>query len=571
MTDVATVERGTGAGTHEVTNQAPPLVNYNLFEADAVMREAVSREGAEWAEDRISEIGRQAGSERLIELGRVANENPPKLRTHDRYGNRVDEVEFHSAWHELLGLAVSDELHSLPWREPQPGAHVARGAAFMCFGQAEAGVGCPISMTYSVIPALRHQPELAEEWEPRLMSSSYDGRNVPAPDKPGALAGMGMTEKQGGSDVRANTTVARPLNGGGPGAEYELIGHKWFMSAPMCDAFLVLAQADGGISCFLFPRWKPDGERNSFRLQRLKDKLGNRSNASSEIEFDGAWARLVGEEGAGVRTIIEMVNHTRLDCTLGSAGGMRAGVVQAIHHARHRSTFGTLLVDAPLMQNVLADLAIESEAATIAALRLARAYDEALANDASSTSPPGASAPSAQAQAFKRIANAVIKYWTCKRAPAHAVECLECLGGNGYVEESGMPRLYREAPLQSIWEGSGNVQCLDVLRAMVKNPDSVDAFFAEVAEAEGSEPRLDAYVAELRKDLGDTTGIEARARSLVERMALALQGSLLVRFGDEAVADAFCASRLEGNWGQAFGTLPGGTDFTRIIERHAVG
>jgi putative acyl-CoA dehydrogenase len=555
--------------THEVTNQAPPLVNYNVFEADAVMREAVSREGADWAIDRISEVGRQAGSERLIELGRLANENPPKLRTHDRYGNRVDEVEFHSAWHELLGLAVSDELQSLPWRQPQPGAHVARGAAFMCFSQAEAGVGCPISMTYSVVPALRHQPELAEEWEPRFMSSSYDPRNVPAPDKPGALAGMGMTEKQGGSDVRTNTTVARPLNGGGPGAEYELTGHKWFMSAPMCDAFLVLAQADGGISCFLFPRWKPDGERNSFRLQRLKDKLGNRSNASSEVEFDGAWARLVGEEGAGVRTIIEMVNHTRLDCSLGSATGMRAGVVQAINHARHRSTFGKLLVEAPLMQNVLADLAVESEAATIAALRLARSYDEALAHDASSASPPGTSESSERAQAFKRIANAVIKYWTCKRAPEHAVECLECLGGNGYVEESGMPRLYREAPLGSIWEGSGNVQCLDVLRAMVKSPDSVEAFFGEVAEAKGTEPRLDSYVAELRKDLGDMAGIEARARSLVERMALALQGSLLIRFGDEAVADAFCASRLEGNWGQAFGTLPAGTDFERIIERHA--
>jgi putative acyl-CoA dehydrogenase len=552
---MSTVEKPAGVRTHDVTNQPPPLVDYNLFEADTVLKESVRREGADWAEDRISAVGELAGRCEVQELGRIANENPPKLRTHDRYGNRVDEVEFHPAWHELLGMAVETGLHSLPWTDPQPGAHVARGAAFMCFSQAEAGVGCPISMTYSVIPAIRHQPELAEEWEPRWNSSSYDPRNVPVTEKPGALAGMGMTEKQGGSDVRANTTVARPINGSGPGAEYEITGHKWFFSAPMCDAFLVLAQADGGISCFLFPRWTPDGERNRFRLQRLKDKLGNRSNASSEIEFDGAWAQLVGEEGDGVRTIIEMVNLTRLDCAQGSATGMRAGVVQAIHHAEHRWTFGKTLVDWPLMQNVLADLAVESEAATIAAMRLARATDESLAGDE-------------QAQAFKRISNAILKYWICKRGPEHAVECLECFGGNGYVEESGMPRLYREAPLASIWEGSGNVQCLDVLRALVKSPTSLDAYFAEVDEAKGSDPRLDAYVTDLRSELEDMTEIEARARRVVERMALALQGSLLVRFGDEATADAFCASRLSGDWGQVFGTLPGGTDFARIIERH---
>jgi putative acyl-CoA dehydrogenase len=551
---MATVERPTGVRTHEVTNQPPPLVDYNVFEADRPLVEAVRREGADWAIDRITAVGQLAGSARVIELGREANESPPRLRTHDRYGNRVDEVEFHPAWHELMELGIGHELHSLPWREPQPGAHVARAAAFMCFSQAEAGVGCPISMTYSVIPALRHQPELAEEWESRFLSDSYDPRDVPAPEKTGALCGMGMTEKQGGSDVRANTTVARPINGGGPGAEYEITGHKWFFSAPMCDAFLVLAQADGGISCLLMPRWTPDGERNRFRLQRLKDKLGNRSNASSEIEFDGAWARLIGEEGAGVRTIIEMVNHTRLDCATGSTTGMRAGVAQAIHHASHRSTFGKLLVEQPLMQNVLADLAVETEAATISSMRLARAYDEAIAGDDG-------------AQAFKRLANAVLKYWICKRGPEHAVECLECLGGNGYVEESGMPRLYREAPLASIWEGSGNVQCLDVLRAMIKNPDSVEAFFSEVAEASG-DARLDAYVSELRSDLTDMTEIEARARRLVERMALALQGSLLLRFGDEAVANAFCGSRLTGDWGQAFGTLPPGTDYARIIDRH---
>jgi putative acyl-CoA dehydrogenase len=552
---VSTLEKPTGAPTHEVTNQAPPLVDYNIFEADKPLMEAVKREGADWAIDRISAAGQLAGRADIQELGRLANENPPKLRTHDRYGNRVDEVDFHPSWHELLGKAVETGLHSLPWTDPQPGAHVARGAGFMCISQAEAGIGCPLSMTYSAIPAIRHQPELAEEWEPRWMANHYDPRNVPAPEKPGALAGMGMTEKQGGSDVRANTTVARPINGGGPGAEYELTGHKWFFSAPMCDAFLVLAQADGGVSCFLFPRWTPDGERNRFRLQRLKDKLGNRSNASSEIEFDGAWARMVGEEGAGVRTIIEMVNHTRLDCVQGGATGMRAGVVQAIHHASYRSTFGKLLIEHPLMQNVLADLAVESEAATISAMRLGRSYDESIAGDE-------------QAEAFKRISNAVLKYWVCKRGPEHAVECLETLGGNGYVEDSGMPRLYREAPLGSIWEGSGNVQCLDVLRAMVKSPDSLEAYFAEVDEAAGSEPRLDSYVKKLRSELQDMTEIEARARRIVERMALALQGSLLVRFGDEATADAFCSSRLSGDWGQVFGTLPAGTDFRRIIERN---
>jgi putative acyl-CoA dehydrogenase len=552
---MATVERPT-FGTHEVANQPPPLSDYNVYAADNVLGEAVKREGAEWDEARISAVGALAGSERLQTLGAQANENPPRLRTHDRYGNRVDTVDFHPSWHELMTIAVSHELHCSPWKDPRPGAHVARGAAFMCMSQAEAGIGCPISMTYSVIPALRTQPELAAEWEPRFLSSTYDPTNAPASQKPGALAGMGMTEKQGGTDVRANTTIARPVNGGGPGAEYELTGHKWFMSAPQCDAFLVLAQADGGISCFLFPRWTPDGERNRFRLQRLKDKLGNRSNASSEIEFDSASAWLVGEEGAGVRTIIEMVNHTRLDCVLGGATGMRAGVAQAIHHAEHRSVFGRELVEQPLMRNVLADLAVESEAATIGALRLARAYDEALTGDE-------------DAAQLKRVANAVLKYWICKRAVMHAGESLECLGGNGYVEESGLPRLFRESPLNSIWEGSGNVQCLDVLRAMVKSPASLEAFFAEVGEGAASEPRLAAFADSLREELpGNLETIEARARRVVEKMALALQGSLLVRYGDEAVADAFCASRLSGDWGQAFGTLPAGTDFARIIERH---
>ena len=546
---MAQVEQRAEGRTDEVFNQSTPLENYNVVGEDRPLVEALRREGAEWAEDRALEMGEIAGRAQTIRRGFEANENTPVLRTHDRFGTRVDEVEFHPAWHELMRVGVGHGLHALPWRDPVPGAHVARAAMFMALAQAEAGVGCPISMTYSAIPALRAQPELAAEWEQRFLSLDYDERLVPAPDKTGALCGMAMTEKQGGSDVRANTTVAAPVNGGGPGAEYEITGHKWFCSAPMCDAFLVLAQADGGLSCFLLPRFTPDGERNRFHIQRLKDKLGNRSNASSEVEFRGAWARLIGEEGRGVPTIIEMVNHTRLDCTIGSTAGMRAGVAHAAHHCAHRSAFGKLLAEQPLMQNVLADLMVESEAATVSAMRLARSFDE---DDTE----------------LRRLATPVLKYWICKRGPAHAVEALECLGGNGYVEESGMPRLFRESPLSSIWEGSGNVQCLDVLRAMARSPESVSSFVAEVEEAAGAEPRLDAYVASLREELGDVDGIEARARRVVERMALALQGSLLVRFGDPAVADAFCASRLAGEWSGAFGTLPARTDFGAIIERH---
>jgi putative acyl-CoA dehydrogenase len=554
---MAIVERPRAEATHEVFNQPPPLEGYNVFESDRVLVEALRREGAEWAEDDARRLGEVCGRADVIGRGVMANENPPKLRTHDRFGNRIDEVEFHPAWHELMRLGISHGLHASPWRDPRPGAHVARAAKFMLLSQVEAGVGCPISMTYSVIPAIRKQAELAEEWEPRFLSLEYDGeRLVPAPDKKGALCGMAMTEKQGGSDVRANTTVATPLNGGGPGTEYEITGHKWFCSAPMCDAFLVLAQAEGGLSCFLLPRFTPDGVRNRFHIQRLKDKLGNRSNASSEVEFGAAWARLLGEEGRGVPTIIEMVNHTRLDCVVGSATGLRWGTAMAIHHATHRSAFGKRLVEQPLMRNVLADLAVESEAATISAMWLARAFDQAHAGDD-------------YAVDLGRLATPVLKYWTCKRAPAHAVEALECLGGNGYVEESGMPRLLRESPLSSIWEGSGNVQCLDVLRAMARNPQSVEAFLAEVAEGAAADPRLEAAAAALRDELSDLEAIESRARRVVERMALALQASLLVRYGDQATADAFCASRVGGESGLAFGTLPPGVDFGRIIERHA--
>jgi putative acyl-CoA dehydrogenase len=536
--------------THTVFNQAPAFEDVNLFTSDRILTEALRREGAGWAEERARAFGEIAGRRETIAWGFQANEHPPVLRTHDRNGNRIDEVEFHPTWHALMALGVEHGLHSLPWSEPRAGAHVARAALFMMLAEVEAGVGCPLSMTYSAVPALRLQPELAAEWEPRFTSTVYDPRSAPASGKAGALCGMAMTEKQGGSDVRANTTAAHPVGAGGPGAEYEITGHKWFCSAPMCDAFLVLAQAPGGLSCFLLPRFTPDGERNRFHLQRLKDKLGNRSNASSEVELRGAWARLVGEEGRGVQTILEMVNHTRLDCVIGAAAGMRAATARAIHHAAHRRTFGKLLTDQPLMRNVLADLALESEAATTAMMRLARAYD-------------------AEETPFRRLATAVLKYWICKRSPAHAAEALECLGGNGYVEEWGMARLYREAPLNSIWEGSGNVQCLDALRAIRKSPESLGALFAEIWEARGGDHRLDIYVNELRTQLERTEDLEARARRLVERLALALQASLLVRYAPADVADAFCASRLAGDGGRAFGTLPAGTDFGAILERAA--
>ncbi|HEY7213017.1 MAG TPA: acyl-CoA dehydrogenase family protein [Thermoanaerobaculia bacterium] len=534
----------------ETLNQPPPFEALNLFSADRPLAEALRREGAGWAEERVRAFGELVGRRETIAWGFQANGNPPSLCTHDRRGERIDEVEFHPAWHALMALGVEHGLHALPWREPRPGAHVARAAMFMLLAEVEAGVGCPLSMTYSAVPALRVQPDLAAEWEPRFTATVYEPRLVPAAEKAGALCGMAMTEKQGGSDVRANTTAARPLGAGGTGAEYELTGHKWFCSAPMCDAFLVLAQAPGGLSCFLLPRFTPGGERNRFHLQRLKDKLGNRSNASSEVEFHAAWARLVGEEGRGVQTILEMVNHTRLDCVIGAAAGMRWGTARAIHHAAHRRAFGKRLVDQPLMRNVLADLAVESEAATTAMMRLARAYDAE------------ADAP------FRRLATAVLKYWTCKRAPVHAAEALECLGGNGYVEEWGLARLYREAPLNSIWEGSGNVQCLDVLRAIQKSPESLAALFDEIGEARG-DVRLDGYVRDLQKELGDLRDVETRARRLVERLALALQASLLVRHAPSAVADAFCASRLGGG-GRAFGTLPAGTDFGAILERALV-
>ncbi|MDG9701375.1 acyl-CoA dehydrogenase family protein [Streptomyces sp. DH37] len=540
------------SATHEVINQPPPLTGFTTAD-DPAVPEALRRHGAGWGEAEVRELGALAGTPEVQDWARMAEETPPRLRTHDRYGHRVDEVEFHPAWHRLMETAVRHGLHAAPWADDRPGAHLVRAAKFYLWSQAEAGHGCPVSMTYAAVPALRAQPELAAAYEPLLASRSYDAGLRPPLGKSGLIAGMSMTEKQGGSDVRANTTEAVPAGDGG----YLLTGHKWFTSAPMSDVFLVLAQAEEGLTCFLLPRVLPDGTRNAMRLQRLKDKLGNRSNASSEVEYDRAVAWPVGEPGRGVRTIVEMVNMTRLDCVLGTAAGMRAGLRQALHHTAHRRAFGAELIDQPLMRSVLADLAVESEAATTLGLRLAAAVDAAHAGDASEA-------------AFRRLALAVSKYWVCKRGSAHAAEALECLGGNGYVEESGMPRLYREAPLLSIWEGSGNVVALDVLRALAREPAALDAVLAEVDAAAGADARLDAAAAGVRAmlpELRDPRVAQLRARVLAERLALVLQGSLLVRHSHPAVADAFCASRLGGDWGYAFGTLPAGADLGAILER----
>jgi putative acyl-CoA dehydrogenase len=528
--------------THEVRNQPPPFEGHDLA-ADPALLEAVGREGAGWAVDDLHRLGRLGGTAEPQRWADEANRYEPRLRTHDRYGHRIDEVEFHPSWHRLMEVAVGAGLAAGPWADPRPGAHVARAAGLFTWSQVEAGHSCPISMTYAVIPALRNNSGLAAAYEPLLVSREYDpGLRAPL-TKRGLLAGMGMTEKQGGSDVRANTTVAMVTSDG----SYRLRGHKWFTSAPMCDLFLVLAQAPAGLSCFLVPRVLPDGSRNTFRIQRLKDKLGNRSNASSEPEFDDTVAWLVGDEGQGVRTIIEMVAMTRLDCVTGSASGMRAALVQAIHHTRHRRAFGALLADQPLMRNVLADLALESEAATVLAMRLAGAVDRG-------------------EMAFRRLAIAVGKYWVCKRQPGLVGEALECLGGNGYVEDSPMPRLYRDAPLNSIWEGSGNVQALDAIRTMRRDPDSVEAFLTESALAAGADRRLDEAIGDLKALL--VAPDPAQARRIIERMALVLQGSLLVRYAPPATADAFCASRL-GDQGQAYGTLPAGVDMAALIDRAA--
>jgi putative acyl-CoA dehydrogenase len=534
----------------EVQNQPPPLEPCNLFESDRVLREAVQREGAHWAQGDLNTLGATLGKPETVQLGFDANKFAPQLRTLDRYGHRRDEVEFHPAWHELLGIALKAGLHTSPWAEPKPGAHVARAAGTYMLGQIESGVYCPIAMTYGSVPSLRLAPSIAKEWLPRIFSREYDRRFLPAHLKTAALLGMGMTENQGGSDLRANTTKAEPSHDGA----FRLFGHKWFMSAPMCDAFLVLAQLPKGLSCFLLPRWTPDGDRNAVQILRLKDKLGNRSNASSEVEFHGAYAQLVGEEGRGIPTIIEMGNYTRLDCCIGSSALMRQAVAQAIHHCRYRSAFQKKLIDQPLMANVLADLALESEAATVLTMRLARAYDE---NDEAS-------------QLIRRLLTPAAKFWICKRTPFVTYEAMEVLGGAGYIEESIMPRLYREAPVNSIWEGSGNIMCLDVLRVLDRTPNVVEVLWQELGD--GEDLRLKAFADRLHKRLANRDrSDEAQARALVRELVLAVQAALMIKHAPQKLGDAFCASRLEGEGGgSAFGLLPPGIDLRAITDRAAV-
>jgi len=544
--------------THTVENQPPPLADVNLYAIDRPLSEGMAREGGGWGKNEVAALGVRVGSHAYQETIRKANATLPVLRTHDRFGNRLDEVEFSDAWHELLTVAKGAGIASLPWAEPKPGAHVVRAALHYVYGQGEQGPMCPIAMTFAAVPALRHQPEIAAEWEPRLIDTHYDRRFIPAKTKTSVLMGMAMTEKQGGSDVRANSTKAKPLGAGGPGGEYELTGHKWFCSAPMCDAFLTLAYTEKGLSCFFVPRFLPDGTKNRFFIQRLKDKLGNKSNASSEIEYDRTWARLVGAEGRGVATIIEMVHHTRLECIIGSTAHMRAALVQALHHVQHRRAFQRRLIEQPLMRALVADLAVESEAAVALMLRVARGFDQAKDD--------------ALAASFARIATPVAKYWICKRVSQTVLEALECFGGNGYVEEGPMARLYRDAPLNGIWEGSSNVICLDVLRALEREPETRDELMAELAAAKGADKRYDALVASLDADLGRRNGSgiaggEAAARHLVERMAVALQASLLFQHAPPEVADVFAATRLAHMGGLAMGALPAGVPIDRVVER----
>lgn len=537
------------AETHEVFNQVPSLDGANLYRLDLPLQEWSRRFGAGWAEQRLDTYGALAGGP-LMAAGFLANEHKPQFKTHDRYGNRIDLVEFHPAYHELMRTAVEHGLPSLPWTEQRAGVHVARAGLTYLHSQAEAASGCPLTMTFAAVPALKLQPDIAEQWLPKILATEYDPRNVPMAQKAGVTIGMAMTEKQGGTDVRANTTRAYPVGAGGPGQAYELVGHKWFCSAPMCDAFLTLAQTDKGLSCFLLPRHRPDGTRNQFYVQRLKNKLGNWANASSEVEYRGALAWMIGEEGRGVPTIIEMVAMTRFDCMVGSSSLMRQALTQAAHHCAHRKVGGKLLAEQPLMQNVLADLALESEAALALCMRMGRALEN----------------PHDEQEArFARLVTAIGKYWICKRAPEMVAEASECLGGAGYVEETILPRLYREAPVNSIWEGSGNVQCLDVLRALSKEPGVLDALFHELGDGHG-DARLAAHIRQLKSDFSDTTDIQYRARQLTEDMAVALQAKLLLEAGNATVSDAFIASRLQGR-GRVYGTLPRGVDVAALLAR----
>jgi putative acyl-CoA dehydrogenase len=546
-----------GYATHEVLNQPGALEDYNAFAQDKALAEATQAFGADWAIDHLHATGALVGSARVQTLARQANRHLPELRTHDRFGNRVDLVDFHPAYHELMGLIYASEAHSFAWTHDRPGTHVARGVLSYLWNQGENGICCPMGMTFASVPALRHDPALLAEWSPLINSQTYDPAAAYAKHKTGATVGMAMTEKQGGSDLRATITTARSASTRrGSGAPYLITGHKWFFSVPMSDLFLTLAQTENGLSCFLATGWLPDGSRNRLKIQRLKDKCGNKSNASSEVEFFDLHAVMVGDEGRGIRTILEMAHVTRLDFAIGSSGLMRQALSQAIHHTSNRRAFQRGVIDLPIMRAVVADLAMESEGLMWMSMRLAAALDRSSADRAEAL--------------LSRICTPVAKYWACKRAPVFVAEALECHGGNGFIADHLMERLYREAPLNGIWEGTGNVICLDVLRAMQREPETVGIFLAEVAEARGGDPRLDAYAADLGRRLADPAGLEPVARRIVEMMALALQASLLVRYSSPWVADAFCATRLGGNWGQAFGTIPAGLDTQAIVDRARV-
>lgn len=562
MTELATLaephEHAQGYATHEVMNQPMALEDCNLYLADKPLREAVHVFGADWAAEPLQQTGALVGSARIQHLARQANRHLPELRTHDRFGHRVDVVEFHPAYHELMGLIYSSEAHSFAWTHARDGAHVARAALSYLWNQGENGVCCPMGMTFASIPALRHDSALLAEWGPLINRPSYDPRPIYAKEKSGITVGMAMTEKQGGSDLRATMTTARAATARrGQGAPYLITGHKWFFSVPMSDLFLTLAQTEKGLSCFVATGWLHDGSRNRLKLQRLKDKCGNKSNASSEVEFHGLHAVMLGEEGRGIRTIIEMAQATRLDFAVGSSGLMRQALSQAIHHTSTRRAFQRHLVDLALMRNVIADLAVESEAMIWLSMRLARALDRTEADKTEAW--------------FSRIATPIAKYWACKRAPQFVAEALECHGGNGFIADHLMERLYREAPLNGIWEGTGNVICLDVLRSMQREPETVDAFLAELAKARGANTQLDAFIKDLAHRLADPAGLEPVARRIVGMMAVALQASLLVRHSASTVAEAFCATRLGGDWGQAFGTLPRGLDTQAIVDRARIG
>ena len=545
------------AQTHEVFNQSRPLADFNAYQHDTALQEGVQRHGAGWEQESLLQHGARTGSAQVIEWGFLANEYKPQFEPHDRQGFRVDRVRYHDAYHRLMALALEEAgLHSTPWAEPGPGAHVARAARYYLQAQVESGHGCPVTMTFAAVPTLRLTPAIADEWLPRVLARGYDPRNVPHADKAAVTIGMGMTEKQGGSDVRANTTTARPLAAGGPGELYELVGHKWFTSAPMCDAFLVLGQTEGGLSCFLVPRWRPDGSKNPIQVQRLKNKVGNVANASSEIELRGALGWMVGEEGRGVRAIIEMVAMTRFDCMIGSTAGQRQAVAQAVNHALERSAFGKRLIEQPLMRNVLADLQLEVEGSLAMTLRMGEALDRSLA--------PGGDE---HEQLLLRLGLPTGKYWICKRTPCHAYEAMECLGGNGVTEDFILARLYRDAPINAIWEGSGNVQALDMLRALSRSPEVLDAWYAELAKTRGASRELDAAVLAVQEALLDGDAVEYRARRIVDQLALTMQASLLLQAGNQAVADAFIASRLGQMGDRNYGTLPRGLDLETILQR----